>query len=105
MKSKTAITILITIVIACGLFMVYLADVIKMEKNYKNTVLKQAESDSKQTDEKLKLPRLSDEEIKEKLIEKAKTPENEKRREEIKKMTEYEKEELKLEMINKAKIK
>ena len=33
MKPKTAIIILIIIVIACGLFMVYLADVMKLEEN------------------------------------------------------------------------
>ncbi|MCK4540585.1 hypothetical protein KAU09_05570 [Candidatus Parcubacteria bacterium] len=103
MKPKTAIIILIIIVIACGLFMVYLADVMELEKNHKNTVLKQAENSDGQTDEKLKPLQLSDEEIKEKLIQKAKTPESEKRREEIEKMAEDEREELKLKLINKAK--
>ena len=44
MKPKTAIIILIIIVAACGLFMVYLADTMKFEKNYKNTILKQTEN-------------------------------------------------------------
>ena len=44
MKPKTAIITLIIIVIACGLFMVYLFDVMKLEKNYKNTILKQTEN-------------------------------------------------------------
>ena len=103
MKPKTAIIILIIIVIACGLFMVYLADVMELEKNHKNTVFKQPENGDEQTDERLKLLQLSDEEIKEKLIQKVKTPESEKKREEIEKMTEDEREELKLKLINKAK--
>lgn len=103
MKPKTAIIILIIIVTACGLFMVYLADTMKLEKNYKKTVLEQAKNGDEQIDEKLKPLQLSDEEIKEKLIQKAETPESEKRREEIEKMTEDEREELKLQMINKVK--
>ena len=103
MKPKTAIIILITLVIASGLFIVYLADVTKLKKNYKNAVLEQAKNGDNQTDEKLKPSQLSDEEIKEKLIQKAKTQESEKRREEIENMTEEEKEELKLQMINRAK--
>ena len=44
MKPKITILILIIVVIACGLFMVYLADTMKLEENYKNTILEQQEN-------------------------------------------------------------
>ena len=55
MKPKTAIIILIVMVIISGLFIVYLADTMKFKKSYKETILKQEKIGDKYIDEKYKL--------------------------------------------------
>ena len=40
---------MIIIVIACGLFLVYLSDIINLEKNYENNILKQQENNAEYT--------------------------------------------------------
>ena len=101
MKPKTAIIISIILVIAFGLFAVYLFDISKYQKYINNSQIKPIQlNDGTQTSNKEIKEKLSPEELKQKMLDDLDKISDQEYKNKIMNLSESEKEELKQQMLD-----